>query len=229
MLLDRQWTRLQDGGADSEKSVGFGKERARKRWLLLAGVGGAVASALLGCQGERAEEVPEVELVPEAEVPVPPAPEVEAPAPAAPEPEVLFSEDFESGDVGRWTSVTIVEGGAGGSKYAVQGTVEEGANPEYWGLALAVDGELTLSLDIFFDAPPVELQIITFAQTAANPFRLPRADLSPGRWHHVEVQLAGLCSWDGGSLVGDTIQNINIWVQGPAGSTFRFDNVKVYR
>ena len=175
--------------------------------------------ALLGCGGE---EEPPVAAVPAAE---------EAPAVVTgpTEKEVLFREDFESGEVGRWSSITIVAGGAGGSKYAAQGTVAEGKNPEYWGLDLAVDDVLTLSLDIFFEGPVTELQIMTFAKNASNNFRFQQADLGPGRWHHIEVRLANFFSWDGGSLVGDSIQSINIWVQGTAGDAFRVDNIVVYR
>lgn len=186
-----------------------------KQWVWVPVVCVMVAG-LLGCRAE--EEV--VELVPVGEAPA---------APAKPERDVLFGEDFESGEAGRWTSVTIVRGGAGGSTYAAQGTVVEGRNPEYWGVNLAVDGELTLSLDVYFDGAPTSLQVMTFAEKAANNFRLEVTDLQPGRWHHVEGRLADFFSWEGGSLVGDVMQSLNIWVQGNAGDTFRFDNVKLFR
>ncbi len=189
---------------------------------------------LLGCGREEERPV----AAPSPPSPGPPPREVAAVPAAEEEPavatepaekEVLFSEDFESGEVGRWSSITIVEGGAGGSKYAAQGTVAEGKNPEYWGLDVAVDDALTVSLDIFFDGPVTELQIMTFAKNASNNFRFQQADLAPGRWHHIEARLADFFSWDGGSLVGDTIQSINIWVQGTAGDAFRVDNIVVYR
>ena len=201
-------------------------------WLVVV-LAGMVA---LGCG--RKEEAPRAappppKAVPEQVAPAPAAPTAPAEGSAAvtapAEPEVLFSEDFESGEVGRWTSLTIVEGGAGGSKYAGQGTVAEGKNPEYWGLDLTVDDKLTLSLDIYFDASPTELQIMSFAQKANNNFRFQQSNLEPGRWHHIEAKLADFFSWDGGSLAGDTIQSINIWVQGTSGDTFRIDNVKLYR
>jgi len=165
-----------------------------------------------------------------------PAAEVTAPAAPAPEvatevepvkKEVLFSEDFESGEVGRWSNVTIVEGGAGGSKYAGQGTV--GKNPEYWGLELPVDENLKLSLDIYSETPITELQIISHAKTANGNFRLQQSSLSPGRWHHIEARVADFFAWEGGSLVGDTIDNVNIWVQGMPESTFKFDNVTLFK
>lgn len=190
-------------------------------WVALIGV----LAAVVGCQVPESPEAQEVELVLQAEAPA--AAEAEEAVTAARE--VLFSEDFESGGAGRWSSVTVVEGGAGGSKYAAQGTVAEGKNAEYWGLDVAVDDALTLSLDIFFEGPVTELQIMTFAKNASNNFRFQQADLGPGRWHHIEATLADFFSWDGGSLVGDTIQSINIWVQGTAGDAFRVDNIVVYR
>lgn len=167
---------------------------------------------------------------PQAEVaPRPPASESSAAeAPAAEKPkEVLFSEDFESGEADGWTGVTVVEGGAGDSKFAAQGTV--GKNPEYWGLDLTVDERLTLSLDLYLEGPPSPVQILTFAKNANDNFRYQLRNLSPGRWHHIEVRLAEFFAWEGGSLVGDTMRNINIWVKGPPGSTFRLDNVMLYK
>lgn len=189
---------------------------------------------LLGCGREEerpaaAPSPPSREPPPREAAAVPAAEEEPAVATEPAGKEVLFREDFESGEVGRWSSITIVEGGAGGSKYAAQGTVAEGKNPEYWGLDVAVDDALTLSLDIFFEGPVTELQIMTFAKNASNNFRFQQADLGPGRWHHIEARLADFFSWDGGSLVGDTIQNINIWVQGSPGDTFRIDNVVISR
>ena len=177
----------------------------------------------------RAPAGPPASDRPPAAVAAEPVPERPAAEAEAAEKEVLFSEDFESGEVGRWTSITIVEGGAGGSKYAAQGTVAEGRNPEYWGLDLVVDDALTLSLDIFFEAPVTELQVMTFAKNSSNNFRFQQADLAPGRWHHIEAGLADFFSWDGGSLRGDTIQSINIWVQGTAGDAFRVDNIVLSR
>jgi len=123
--------------------------------------------------------------------------------------------------------VTIVEGGAGGSKYAAQGTA--GKNPEYWGLDLLVDDALTLSLDIYFDGPISELQILSHAQEANENFRYQQQALSPGRWHHIEGKLADFFSWEGDSLVGDTMDNVNVWVQAAPGTTFRIDNVTLYK
>lgn len=200
----------------------------QRLWLVVLVVG----TLAFGCEKKPAAPGPPPGPAPRAEVaPAPPAeaPAAEAPpaeAPAA-EKEVLFSEDFESGEPGPWTGVTIVEGGAGESKFAAQGTV--GKNPEYWGVDLTVDDQLTLSLDLYLDGPPSPVQVITFAKEANDNFRYELGNLTPGRWHHVEVKVAKFFSWQDGSLVGDTMQNLNIWVQGPEGSTFRFDNVVLYR
>ena len=178
----------------------------------------ALLVGLVGCKGEQAEVV---ELEPVAEAPV---------AAAEPAQDVVFSEDFENGEAGRWSSVTIVQGGAGGSKYAAQGAVrEEGGNPEYWGLGLTVDGELTLRLDIRYDKAPTSVQIVTFAEQAEDNFHLQITELEPGRWHHVQAKVASFSSWGDGSVLGDKMQNINIWVQGAEGDSFRIDNVKLYR
>jgi len=167
---------------------------------------------------------------PQAEVaPRPPASESSAAeAPAAEKPkEVLFSEDFESGEADGWTGVTVVEGGAGDSKFAAQGTV--GKNPEYWGLDIVAEPSITVSLDIYLEGPPASMQILTFAKKAQDNFHYEIQNLSPGRWHHIEASLAEFSSWSGATLIGDTIQNINIWVKGPPGSTFRLDNVMLYK
>ncbi len=160
-----------------------------------------------------------------------------AQAAAGPHPQgILFSEDFESGTLpvrlggSGWSSVTIVEGGAGGSKYAAQGTVrEEGFNPEYWGLALTVDDRLTLSLDIYFDKQPTAVNVRTFAEEAYENFGFGLQDLEPGRWHHVESKVATWRAYTGDPIGDDVMQNVNIWVQGTEGDTFRIDNVKIYR
>jgi len=39
----------------------------------------------------------------------------------------------------------------------------------------------------------------------------------------------GTTSGGTGRLTGETVQNINIWVQGPEGAAFMFDNVRYWK
>ena len=133
--------------------------------------------------------------------------------------------DFEDGTDQGWTGGTIVEGGKD-SGHALQ-CVEIG-KPMRWMHDVQVNKRTVVYLDLYIDKPMSEVQFFGRSDGIAQPFRYMIRDYVPGQWVPVKIKLSRLFTWEGlFEPVGQKLEHIAVWPQGPQETVVKIDNVRV--